>query len=66
VYLDLYQDISHAESQGHRDPLVEELVEELCDRVAFLERSLERWSIEAERYQQIVASLTQANNRLAT
>ena len=54
------------ESQAHRDPLVEELVEELRDRVAFLERSLERRSVEAERYQQIVAGQTQTNNQFAT
>jgi hypothetical protein len=65
VYLDLSQDMSHPESQIHRDPLVEELVEELRDRVAFLERALERRGIEAERYQQIVAGLTQTNNQLA-
>jgi len=66
VYLDLSQDMSQPESQVHRDPLVEELLEELRDRVAFLERSLERRSVEAERYQQIVAGLTQTNNQLAT
>src|SRR5215211_5746643 len=49
VYLDLSQDKSHPESQVHRDPLVEELVEEPRDRVAFLERALERRSVEAER-----------------
>ena len=65
VYLDLSQDKSHPESQVHRDPAVEELVEELRDRVAFLEHSLERRSIEAERYQQIVAGLTQTNNQLS-
>ena len=65
VYLDFSQDTSHPESQVHRDPLVEELVEELRDRVAFLERSLERRSLEAERYQQIVAGLTQTNNNLS-
>ena len=65
VYLDLSRDTSHPESQVHRDPIVEELVEELRDRVAFLERSLERRSIEAERYQQIVAGLTQTNNNLS-
>ena len=65
VYLDLSQDMSHLESQVHRDPMVEELVEELRDRVAFLERSLERRSVEAERYQQIVAGLTQTNNNLS-
>ncbi len=52
--------------QVHRDPLVEELVEELHDRVAFLEWELERRSVEAERYQQIVADLTQTNNQLAS
>jgi hypothetical protein len=66
VYLDLSRDTSHPESQVHRDPLVEELLEELRDRVAFLERSLERRSVEAERYQQIVAGLTQTNNQLAS
>jgi hypothetical protein len=66
VYLDLSQDMSHSESQLHRDPLVEELVEELRDRVAFLERELERRGMEADRYQQIVAGLTQANNQLST
>jgi hypothetical protein len=66
VYLDLTRDMSRPESQVHRDPLVEELVEELRDRVAFLERALERRSVEAERYQQIVAGLTQTNNQLAT
>ena len=65
VYLDMSQDTSHPESQIHRDPLVDELVEELRDRVAFLERSLERRSVEAERYQQIVAGLTQTNNQLS-
>src|SRR5918999_1311555 len=65
VYLDLSQDMTHSESKVHGDPQVEELVEELRDRVAFLERALERRSVEAERYQQIVASLTQTNNHLA-
>ena len=65
VYLDLTQDTSHPESQIYRDPLVEELIEELRDRVAYLERSLERRSVEAERYQQIVAGLTQTNNQLS-
>jgi hypothetical protein len=65
VYLDLSHDTSQPESQIHRDPMVEELVEELRDRVAFLERSLERRSVEAERYQQIVAGLTQTNNNLS-
>ncbi len=65
VYLDLSRDTSQPESQVHRDPMIEELVEELRDRVAFLERSLERRSVEAERYQQIVAGLTQTNNNLS-
>jgi hypothetical protein len=66
VYLDLRRDMSHPRSQVHRDPLVEELVEELRDRVAFLERALDRRGAEAERYQQIVAGLTQTTNQLAT
>ena len=66
VYLDLRQDMSYPGSQVHHDPLVKELVEELKNRVAFLERALDRRSVEAERYQQIVAGLTQTNNRLAT
>ena len=65
VYLDLSPNLSHPESQIHRDPLVEELIDELRDRVAYLERSLERRSVEAERYQQIVAGLTQTNNQLS-
>jgi hypothetical protein len=66
VYLDLSQDMSRPKSQVHHDPLVEELLEDLRDRVAFLERSLERRSVEAEHYQQIVAGLTQTNNQLAS
>jgi hypothetical protein len=66
VYLDLSHNSSQSESQVHRDPLVEELVEELCHRVAFLERALDRRSVEAERYQHIVADLAQTNNQLAT
>ncbi len=66
VYLDLSRDMSNPQSQLHRDPVVEELVEELRDRVAFLERALERRSVEAERYQQIVAGLTQTNHQLAS
>ncbi len=34
--------------------------------MAFLERSPEQRSVEAERYQRIVAGLTQTNNRLST
>ncbi len=66
VYLDLRQDMSHPKSQVYRDPLVKALVEELRDRVAFLERALDQRGAEAERYQQIVAGLTQTNNQLAT
>jgi hypothetical protein len=66
VYLGLSLDTSKPESQVHRDPMVKELVEELRDRVAFLERSPEQRSVEAEHYQQIVAGLTQTNNRLST
>ena len=66
VYLDGSHAKSHPELQVHRDPLVEELIEELRDRVAFLERALERRSVEAERYQQIVAGLTQTNNQRAS
>jgi hypothetical protein len=47
VYLDLRQDMSHPTSQVHRDPLVEELVEELKDRGVFLERALDRRCVEA-------------------
>jgi hypothetical protein len=36
VYLDLSRDTSHPESQIHHNPLVEELVEELRDRVTFV------------------------------
>jgi hypothetical protein len=60
VYLDLSQDMSHPESQVDHEPLVEEL----RDRVRFLERELDRRSIEAERYQHIVAGLATANANL--
>jgi hypothetical protein len=60
VYLDLYQDVSHPESQVDHEPLVEEL----RDRVRFLERELDRRSVEAERYQHIVAGLATANANL--
>ena len=66
VYLDLRRDMSHPESQVHRDPLVEGLVEEFRDRAASLERALDRGGVEAERYQQIVAGLKQTNIQLAT
>ena len=60
VYLDLYQDMSHPKSQVDH----EALVEELRDRVRFLERELDRRSVEAERYQHIVAGLATANANL--
>src|SRR3712207_3419830 len=60
VYLDLYQDMSQPKSQVDH----EALVEELRDRVRFLERELDRRSIEAERHQQIVARLASANANL--
>ena len=60
VYLDAYHDMSNLESQVDHEPLVEEL----RDRVRFLERELDRRSLEAERYQQIVAGLATANANL--
>jgi len=60
VHLDMYQDVSNPESQVDHEPLVEEL----RDRVRFLERELDRRSLEAERYQQIVAGLATANANL--
>ncbi len=60
VYLDLYQDMSHPKSQVDHKALVEEL----RDRVRFLERELDRRSVEAERYQHIVAGLATANANL--
>src|SRR3712207_3663482 len=60
VYLDLYQNMSHPKSQVDH----EALVEELRDRVRFLERELDRRSVEAERYQHIVAGLATANANL--
>ena len=60
VYLDLYQDMSPPESQGDYEPLVEEL----RARVRFLERELDRRSVEAERYQHIVAGLATAHANL--
>lgn len=42
-----------------------ELVEELRDRVAHLERELERRGVEAMRYQEIVAGLTRTNAELS-
>src|SRR3712207_1402285 len=60
VYLDLYQNMSHPKSQVDH----EALVEELRDRVRFLERELDRRSVEAERYQHIVAGLATTNTNL--
>ena len=57
-------DVSHPE----RDTLMSEMVGELRDEVRYLReqlhQELERRSAEAERYQQIVAALTQANASL--
>src|SRR5215203_4013425 len=58
--VDVYLDVSHPESQVDHEPLVEEL----RDRVRFLERELDRRSVEAERYQHIVAGLATANANL--
>jgi hypothetical protein len=60
VYLDVHEDVTQVESQVDHEPLVEEL----RDRVRFLERELDRRSIEAERYQHIVAGLATANANL--
>jgi hypothetical protein len=60
VYLDVYEDMSQPEAQVDHEPLVEEP----RDRVRFLERELDRRSLEAERYQQIVAGLATANANL--
>lgn len=60
VYLDEYQDMSQPESQIDSDPLVEEL----RDRVRFLEKELERRGDEGERYQRIIAGLAQSNSNL--
>jgi hypothetical protein len=57
-------EVSHPE----RDALRSEMVEELRDEVRYLreqlDHELERRSAEAERYQQIVRALTQANASL--
>ena len=45
--------------------VLERLVESHENRIASLERELERRGVEAERYQQIVAGLTQANTEQA-
>ena len=60
VYLDVYEDMSQPESQVDH----ELLVEGPRDRVRFLKRELDRRSLEAERYQQIVAGLATANANL--
>jgi chromosome segregation ATPase len=60
VYLDEYQDMSQPESRIDSDPLVEEL----RDRVRFLEKELERRGDEGERYQRIIAGLAQSNSNL--
>ncbi len=60
VYLNEYQDMSQPESRVDSDPLVEEL----RDRVRFLEKELERRGDEGERYQRIIAGLAQSNSTL--
>ena len=45
----VYLDMSHPESQVHRDALVEDLVEEPRYREALLKRALEHRSVETER-----------------
>jgi len=55
VYLDLYQDTSHPESQVDHDPLVEEL----RDRVRFMERQLEAERDAHREARRIIAGLVQ-------
>jgi hypothetical protein len=54
VYLDLTQDRSHPESQIHRDPLVEEL----RDRLRFLEDQLQQANDRDRENRRIIAALT--------
>lgn len=54
-----------SEGQG-RTPDQTVLIDELQDRVRFLERELERRAEEAERYQHIVAGLSRANAELSS
>jgi hypothetical protein len=55
VYLDLRRDMSHPESQAHRDPLVEEL----RDRLRFLEDQLQQANDRDRENRRIIAALTQ-------
>jgi hypothetical protein len=65
VYLDLSQDMSHPESQVHREAQVHfgELIEELRDRVSSLERMLEEErqarTEERRRHDTLMAQLMQ-------
>jgi hypothetical protein len=54
VYLDLTQDMSHPESQLHRDPLVEGL----RGRVRFLEDQLQQSNDRDRENRRIIAALT--------
>jgi hypothetical protein len=54
VYLDLSQDMSHSESQIHRDSLVEELK----DRVHFLEGQIQQANERDRENRRIIAALT--------
>jgi hypothetical protein len=55
VYLDMYEDKSHPESQVDHDPLVEEL----RDRVRFMERTLEAERDAHREARRIIAGLVQ-------
>ncbi len=55
MYLDLYQDKSHPESQVDHDPMVEEL----RDRVRFMERQLEAERDAHREARRIIAGLVQ-------
>jgi hypothetical protein len=55
VYLDLSQDMSHPESQIHREPLVEEL----RDQVGYLREQLRREQDAHSEARRIIAALTQ-------
>ena len=53
------------DTSGHRPDADEDLIDELRDRVRFLEGELERRGEEATRYQEIVARLALANSQLS-
>jgi hypothetical protein len=55
VYLDMYEDKSHPESQADHDPLVEEL----RDRVRFMERQLDAERDAHREARRIIAGLVQ-------